>query len=160
MRWLLRPLIAIGSIATAVGAVVALLLHLDAFWTRCANQPPFPCALDMLIHKTSPMPKTQPPPEPPAPGPQATKRPFRVVDVSDGFLQIRNGPGPTYQETAKMPLGAIALVGRCVPVDGWKPIGEVEWQGVSGWASSCCMAELEKTTYRVTQNLSLRRRAR
>jgi hypothetical protein len=65
MRWLLRPLVAIGSIATAVGAVVALLLHLDAFWTRCANQPPFPCALDMLIHKTSPqVPKTQPSADP------------------------------------------------------------------------------------------------
>ena len=83
-------------------------------------------------------------------------RPKSVVDVSDGFLQIRNGPGPTYQETAKMPLGAIGLVGRCVPVDGWKPFCEVEWQGVSGWASSCCMAELENTSYRVTQNLSLR----
>jgi hypothetical protein len=40
-------------------------------------------------------------PQPP-PTTQGPKRPFRVVDVSDGFLQIRNGPGPTYQEIAKM----------------------------------------------------------
>jgi hypothetical protein len=102
-------------------------------------------------------------PELPQQPPQTTrgpKRPFRVVDVSDGFLQIRNGPGPTYQEIAKMPLGATGLVGRCVPLDGpWKPFCEVEWQGVSGWASSCCLAEFEETTqfsYRVTQNLFLR----
>jgi hypothetical protein len=100
-------------------------------------------------------------PELPQQPPQTTpKRPFRVVDVSDGFLQIRNGPGPTYQEIAKMPLGATGLVGRCVPLDApWKPFCEVEWRGVSGWASSCCMAELEETTqfsYRVTQNLILR----
>ena len=103
------------------------------------------------------------PPQLPQQSPQTTqgpKRPFRVVDASDGFLNIRNGPGPTYQEIAKMPLGATGLVGRCVPLDGgWKPFCEVEWQGVSGWASTCCMAELEETTqfsYRVTQNLILR----
>src|SRR5262249_3525430 len=42
---------------------------------------------------------------------------------------------------------------------GWKPFCEVEWQGWSGWASSCCMAELGEPTqfsYRVTQNLILR----
>jgi predicted aspartyl protease len=76
---------------------------------------------------------------------QGAKRPFRVVDASDGFLNIRNGPGPTYEAIAKMPLGATGLVGRCTPLDGgWKPFCEVEWQGVSGWASSCCMADLEE----------------
>jgi hypothetical protein len=103
------------------------------------------------------------PPPSPAPAPsvpdastaQPPKHPFRVVDASDGSLNIRNGPGPTYQEIAKMPLGATALVGRCVtPEGGWKPFCEVEWQGVRGWASSCCMAEL--FSYRVTQNLTLR----
>jgi hypothetical protein len=82
------------------------------------------------------------------------------VDASDGYLNIRNGPGPKYQVIAKMPLGATGLIGRCVPLEGdWKPFCEVEWQGVSGWASKCCMAELEETTqfsYRVTQNLILR----
>ena len=107
---------------------------------------------------TTPQAHSAPPQLPPAT--QAPKRPFRVVDASDGFLQIRNGPGPTYQEIAKMPLGATVLVGRCAPLDGgWKPFCEVEWQGVSGWASSCCLAEFEQTTqfsYRVTQNLFLR----
>ena len=95
-----------------------------------------------------------------SPQTQQPKRPFRVVDASDGYLNIRNGPGPKYQVIAKMPLGATALIGRCVPLEGdWKPFCEVEWQGVSGWASKCCMAELEETTqfsYRVTQNLILR----
>ena len=50
------------------------------------------------------------------------KRRVRVVDASEGFLNIRNGPGPTYQEIAKMPVGATGLVGRCIPLDGsWKP---------------------------------------
>jgi hypothetical protein len=113
-----------------------------------------------------------PPPQVPTPAPtppqlpqqsphtQGPKRPFRVVDASDGFLQIRNGPSPTYQEIAKVPLGATVLVGHCVPLDGgWKPFCEVEWQGVGGWASSCCLAEFEETmqfSYRVIQNLFLR----
>jgi hypothetical protein len=95
-----------------------------------------------------------------SPQTQQPKRPFRVVDASDGYLNIRNGPGPKYQVIAKMPLGATGLIGRCVPLEGdWKPFCDVEWQGVSGWASKCCMAELEETTqfsYRVTQNLILR----
>src|SRR5262249_27366716 len=101
-------------------------------------------------------PRPQPPPQPP----QIAKRPFHVVDASEGFLSIRNGPGTTYQEITKMPLGANGLVGHCVRLQGgWKPFCEVEWQGWSGWASSCCMAELGEQTqfsYRVTQNLILR----
>jgi hypothetical protein len=67
-----------------------------------------------------PTPPQAPPaqPELPQQSPQTTqgpKRPFRVVDASDGFLQIRNGPGPTFQEIAKMPVGVTGLVGRCVP---------------------------------------------
>jgi hypothetical protein len=47
------------------------------------------------------------------------------------------------------------MVGRCVtPEGGWKPFCEIEWQGVTGWASSCCMTE--QFSYRVTQNLNLR----
>jgi hypothetical protein len=103
-------------------------------------------------------PVPQSPPQPPQTT-QGPKRPFHVVDASEGFLNIRNGPGPTYQEIAEMPLGATGLLGRCVRLGGgWKPFCEVEWQGVSGWAS-CCMAELGEPTqftYRVTQNLILR----
>jgi hypothetical protein len=66
----------------------------------------------------------------------------------------------THEIIATMPVGATGLVGRCVPLDGgWKRFCEVEWRGVRGWASSCCMAELKETTqfsYRVTQNLILR----
>ena len=103
---------------------------------------------------------SQPEPSPPLLPQTASKRPFHVVDASEGFLNIRNGPGPTYPEIAEMPLGATGLVGRCVRLQGgWKPFCEVDWQGVSGWASSCCMAEVGEPTqftYRVTQNLILR----
>jgi uncharacterized protein YraI len=69
------------------------------------------------------------------------------VDASDGILNIRSGPGPQFEIVATMPLGATGWVGRCVPLDGgWKPFCEVEWQGVKGWASSCCMADLEPAT--------------
>src|SRR5262249_15021285 len=99
-------------------------------------------------------PRPQSPPQPPQTA-QGPKRPFDVVDASEGFLSIRNGPGTTYQEIAKMPLGANGLVGHCVRLQGgWKPFCEVDWQGWSGWASSCCMAELGEQTqfsYRVNQ---------
>jgi hypothetical protein len=75
------------------------------------------------------------------------KRPFRVVGATDGFLNIRTGPGPDYEPIAKMPEGSTGLVGRCIPVPGgYKPFCEVEWKGVTGWASSCCLAELEQST--------------
>ena len=113
---------------------------------------------------TEPTPQQSPPAPPRSPQPpqsaQGPKRPFHVVDASEGFLSIRNGPGTTYQEVTRMPLGANGLVGHCVRLQGgWKPFCEVEWQGWSGWASSCCMAELGEPTqfsYRVTQNLILR----
>jgi hypothetical protein len=77
----------------------------------------------------------------------AAKRPFRVVDVSDGFLQLRKGPGPQYEEVTKIPEGATIMVGRCVPLSGpWKPFCEVEWEGLTGWASSCCMAISEQSS--------------
>ncbi len=78
---------------------------------------------------------------------KTAKRPFRVVDASDGFLAIRKGPGTQYELVTRMPMGAIGLVGRCVPLEApWKPFCEVEWQGVTGWASSCCMADLDQST--------------
>jgi hypothetical protein len=50
---------------------------------------------------------------------QGPKRPFRVVDASDGFLTIRNGPGPTYQEIAKMPPGRNWLGRALCPARRW-----------------------------------------
>jgi hypothetical protein len=92
------------------------------------------------------------PTPPPGRAPQAPqaerggKRPFRVVNADDGYLNIRKGPGTQYEVIAKMPLGAAGLVGRCVPLGGaWKPFCEVEWQEASGWASSCCMTDLEQS---------------
>jgi hypothetical protein len=84
--------------------------------------------------------------------PQGSKRPFRVVNATDGYLNIRNGPGLDYESKAKMPLGAMGLAGSCVPVgEGFLPYCEVEWQGKPGWASSCCMAYTDESS----PNLSL-----
>ena len=103
------------------------------------------------------------PPQLPQQSPQTTqgqKRPFRVVDVSDGFLQLRKGPGPRYEEVARIPEGAPIMVGRCVPA--WGRMETVLRSGMAGskrLGITCCMAELEETTqfsYRVTQNLILR----
>jgi hypothetical protein len=129
---------------------------------QAANIIPAPAQQPAVV-PTPPQAQPAPLPQLPQQSPklaQGSKRLFRVVDASDGFLEIRNGPGPTYPEIAKMPQGATGLKGRCVPLDGgWKVFCEVEWQGVSGWASSCCMAQFEETTqysYRVIQNLILR----
>jgi hypothetical protein len=97
------------------------------------------------------------PQQPPAPSPSvsdAPKHPFRIVNPSTGYLNLRSGPGTSFQQIASIPEGATVLVGQCVKPEGLLPFCEVEWQGKNGWASSCCMAEL--FSYRVTQNLMLR----
>jgi S1-C subfamily serine protease len=97
------------------------------------------------------------PQQPPAPPPSesdAPKHPIRIVNASTGYLNLRSGPGTSFQQIASIPEGSTVLVGRCVKPEGLLPFCEVEWQGKSGWASSCCMAEL--FSYRVTQNLMLR----
>jgi hypothetical protein len=106
-----------------------------------------------------PQQRTTPPPQqpPPAPSPSvsdAPKRPFRIVNASDGYLNLRSGPGTSFEQIASIPVGSTVLVGRCVKPEGLLPFCEVEWQGKSGWASSCCMAE--SFSYLVTQNLNLR----
>ena len=94
-------------------------------------------------------PQAQPPPPLPQYSPQTaqgSKRPFRVVNADDGYLNIRNGPGPKYELVTTMPLGEMGLVGRCVPLDGgYLPFCEVEWKGVTGWASSCCISDMEQS---------------
>jgi uncharacterized protein YraI len=97
------------------------------------------------------------PQQPPAQSPSlsdAPKHPFRIVNASTGYLNLRSGPGTSFQQIASIPESSTVLVGRCVKPEGLLPFCEVEWQGKSGWASSCCMAVL--FSYRVTQNLMLR----
>ena len=97
------------------------------------------------------------PPETPsqaqrAPAPQepeqklGAKRRFRVVS-DDGYLNVRKGPGPDYDVTATMRSGDTGTAGRCVPAEGhsnYLPFCEVEWQGIPGWASSCCIPDAEQ----------------
>ena len=153
-----------GPVATAQLREASLELIRQGFQDWFSAPPSSPPSPAPTPPEVPTPPQTHPaPPHLPQQSPQTTqgpKRPFHVVDASEGFLSIRNGPGTTYQELTKMPLGATGLVGRCVRLQGgWKPFCEVEWQGVSGWASSCCMAEVGEPTqftYRVTQNLILR----
>ena len=66
------------------------------------------------------------------------------MNADNGYLNIRHGPGPKYELVTTMPLGEKGLVGRCVPLDGgYLPFCEVEWGGVTGWASSCCISDME-----------------
>jgi hypothetical protein len=103
-----------------------------------------------LVIPPAPTPlQAQPAPPLPQPSPQTaqdSKRPFRVVNADDGYLNIRNGPGPKYGLVTAMPLGETGLVGRCVPLDGgYLPFCEVEWRGSTGWASSCCISDMEQS---------------
>ena len=44
--------------------------------------------------------------------------------------------------------GETGTAGRCVPVIGnsnYLPFCEVEWRGITGWASSCCIPNMEET---------------
>ena len=84
-------------------------------------------------------------PQQPEPG---VKRPFRVTeDADDGYLNLRSGPGMTYDVIAQMPVGTTGLMGTCVPLaGGYLPFCEVEWNGKHGWASSCCIADVEQST--------------
>ena len=102
---------------------------------------------------TPPQAQPAPPlPQHPPQTAQGSKRPFHVVNADNGYLNIRNGPGPKYELVTTMPLGETGLVGRCVPLDvGYLPFCEVEWRGIKGWASSCCMAYTDESS----SNLSL-----
>ena len=74
------------------------------------------------------------------------KRRFRVVS-DDGYLNIRKGPGPDYDVITTMRSGDTGTAGRCVLAQGnsnYLPFCEVEWQGITGWASSCCIPDVEQ----------------
>ena len=75
------------------------------------------------------------------------KRRFRITEkADDGYLALRGGPGVTYNLIAQMPVGTTGMMGNCVPLDGgYLPFCEVEWNGNRGWASSCCMADVDDT---------------
>ncbi|MGH6924509.1 MAG: caspase family protein [Propylenella sp.] len=68
---------------------------------------------------------------------------FRVVGVaSNDVLNMRSGPGTGYGIVAEIPPnGAGIAVSACQPVTGFSSKWcTVTWQGVSGWASACCLA--------------------
>jgi hypothetical protein len=80
-------------------------------------------------------------------GPEPKRR-FRVVS-DDGFLNIRKGPGPEYDVITTMPSGETGTAGRCLSVQSnssYLPFCEVEWRGITGWASSCCIPDAEQAT--------------
>jgi uncharacterized caspase-like protein/uncharacterized protein YraI len=67
---------------------------------------------------------------------------FRVVGVaSNDVLNIRSGPGTQHPIVAEIPPnGGGVAVYSCRQVAGYTNAWcEVSWQGVDGWASSCCL---------------------
>ena len=72
---------------------------------------------------------------------------YRVNDhVSDGFLNMRTGPGLGHDVVVAIPEGSGGLtIGECQSSDdngrttqGWC---RAEWSGHSGWVSRCCIAQ-------------------
>jgi len=75
---------------------------------------------------------------------------FRVLsNVSQGILNLRNGPGGRHALIGSMPAGATdVFVSSCRKSDDdEKPWCKVEWRGHRGWASSCCLVDSETGAY-------------
>ena len=73
---------------------------------------------------------------------------FRVVsEVSGGQLNLRDGPGIGHGDIAKIPAGAtLRQTGPCVRSDDGKtrdPWCKVEWNGMTGWASSSGLEKVQ-----------------
>ena len=73
---------------------------------------------------------------------------YRVLpNVSQGIHNMRSGPGTHFPLVTSIPAGATDLVvGQCrPPQDGRSrsPWCQVQWRGHSGWASSCCMVNMQ-----------------
>ena len=81
--------------------------------------------------------------------PRLESRYFVDPLVSDGYLNLRDGPGAGHEIIAPIPAGATDLVvSRCVAPDdgrGVKPFCQVGWRGQVGWVSSCCIAPVGAT---------------
>ena len=84
------------------------------------------------------------------------RRTFRVLaDVSEGVLNIRQGPGPNFGIVAGIPANATDVsVGRCRRMEGGgsTPWCEVRWRAYSGWASACCMVDVVTGVYARAEN--------
>jgi hypothetical protein len=87
----------------------------------------------------APPPQLSPPQQPPGPPPSVSAAPKHSFRITND-LNLRSGPGASFQQIASIPEGSTVLVGRCVKPEGLLPFCELEWQGKNGWASSCCMA--------------------
>jgi hypothetical protein len=73
---------------------------------------------------------------------------FRVIsEVSDGMLNLRDGPGIRHGIIAEIPASALVRqVGACVHSDDGKtrdPWCEVDWNGTKGWASSSGLEKVQ-----------------
>jgi hypothetical protein len=73
---------------------------------------------------------------------------FRVIsEVSDGKLNLRDGPGIRHGIIAEIPAGALLRqIGACVHSDDGKtrdPWCEVDWNGTKGWASSSGLEKVQ-----------------
>jgi predicted aspartyl protease len=71
-----------------------------------------------------------------------TENHFHSIKSDDGFLNLRNGPGTNHDIVVTIPSGVSDVaVSQCRPSDvlGELPWCKAEWEGHSGWLSSCCI---------------------
>ncbi len=72
---------------------------------------------------------------------------FKVLStgMSDGILNLRDGPGTHHQLVVSIPAGQseIVLPGECrMPDDGGKkPWCRAKWLHYEGWLSTCCVVD-------------------
>lgn len=69
---------------------------------------------------------------------------FVVADTaSGGYLNMRSGPGQGHRVIAQLPVGSTGVLsGECRAADDSRSRYEwcqAEWQGYSGWVSTCCI---------------------
>jgi tetratricopeptide (TPR) repeat protein len=75
---------------------------------------------------------------------------YKIDDnAAGGYLNIRNGPGVGHSIVGHIPAGTNGVeVKTCQSPDddgrSTKLWCQVEWSGLSGWASSCCMAPVNE----------------
>jgi subtilisin family serine protease len=66
-----------------------------------------------------------------------------LPDVSDGILNLRQGPATDHPIVVSIPAGSTGItLGECRHSDsGTKPWCAARWNGYSGWLSSCCIVD-------------------
>ena len=66
------------------------------------------------------------------------------LDADNGLSIFRNGPGPKLNWSLLCPGRNRTCWALCAAHGGYLPFCEVEWGGITGWASSCRISDMEQ----------------